>query len=67
MKKNKVDTQSFSGRLKNGKTETDFMYLHHTITKVFQLISESGDDYYNKLIIKLNNSKTSSKNLLVYP
>ena len=37
------------------------MYLHHAKTKVFQLISERGDDYCNKLTIKLNNSKTSSK------
>ena len=29
--------------LKNGKTEADYMYVHHVITKVSQLISESKD------------------------
>ena len=47
--------------LKNGKTEADYMYVHHTITEVSKLISEIKDKYYNKLSMKLNNSKTSSK------
>ena len=47
--------------LKNGKTEADYMHVHHAITEVSQLISESKDKYYNKLSIKLNNPKTSSK------
>ena len=47
--------------LKNGKTEAGYMYLHHAITEVSQLISESKDNYYNKLAMKLNNPKTSSK------
>ena len=47
--------------LKNGKTEADYMYVHHAITEVSQLISESKDKYYNNLVIKLNNPKTSSK------
>ena len=37
------------------------MYVHHAITEVSQLISESKDNYYNKLAMKLNNPKTSSK------
>ena len=37
------------------------MYVHHAITEVSQLISESKDKYYNKLSMKLNNPKTSSK------
>ena len=47
--------------LKNRKTEADCMYLHHAITEVSHLISESKDKYYNKLAMKLNNSKTSPK------
>ena len=41
------------------------MFVHHAITEVFQIISESKDKYYKKLAIKLNNPKTSSKTLLV--
>ena len=37
------------------------MYVHHAITEVCQLISESKDKYYYKLAMKLNNPKTSSK------
>ena len=37
------------------------MHVHHSITKVSLLISESKDKYYNKLSMKLNNPKTSSK------
>ena len=37
------------------------MHVHHSITKVSLLISESKDKYYNKLSMKLNNLKTSSK------
>ena len=37
------------------------MYVHHAISEVSQLISESKDKYYNKLAMKLNNPKTSSK------
>ena len=37
------------------------MYVHHAITKVSQLISESKEKYYNKLSMELNNPKTSSK------
>ena len=37
------------------------MYVHHAITEVSQLISESKDTYYNKLSMELNNPKTSSK------
>ena len=37
------------------------MHVHHAITEVSQLISESKDKYYNKLSMKLNNPKTSSK------
>ena len=47
--------------LKNGKTEADYKYVHHAITEVFQLISESKDNYYNKSAMKLNSPKTSSK------
>ena len=47
--------------LKNGKTAEDYMYVHHAITEVSQLISESKDKYYNNLLMKLNNPKTSSK------
>ena len=47
--------------LKNGKAEADYMYVHHVITEVSQLISESKDKNYNKLAMKLNNTKTSSK------
>ena len=47
--------------LKKGETDADYMYVHHAITKVSQLISESKDKYYNKLAMKLNNPKTSSK------
>ena len=37
------------------------MYIHHAITEISQLISESKDNYYKKLTMKLNNRKTSSK------
>ena len=37
------------------------MYVPYVITEVSQLISESKDKYYNKLAMKLNNPKTSSK------
>ena len=47
--------------LKNRKTKADYMCVHHGITKVSQLISESKDKYFNKLSIKLNNPKTSFK------
>ena len=47
--------------LKNGKTEADYMHVHHAITEVSQLVLEIKDKYYNKLSMKLNNSKTSSK------
>ena len=45
--------------LKNGKTEAD--YVHHAINEVSQHISESKGKYYNKLSMKLNSPKTSSK------
>ena len=47
--------------LKNGKTEADYIYVHHAMTEVSQLISESKVKYYNTLAMKLNNPKTSSK------
>ena len=47
--------------LKNRKTKADYMFVHHGITEVSQLISESKDKYFNKLSIKLNNPKTSFK------
>ena len=37
------------------------MYVHHAITKVSQLISESKDMYYHNFSMKLKNPKTSSK------
>ena len=37
------------------------MHVHHAITEVSQLFSESKDKYYNKLSMKFNNPKTSSK------
>ena len=43
--------------LKDGKTEADYMYVHHAITKVSQLISKSKDKYYNKLAMKLKKHK----------
>ena len=46
---------------KKCKTEADYMYVHHAITEVSKLISESKDKYYNKLLMELNNLKTSSK------
>ena len=55
--KDKVKTQSISrDYLKNGK-----MYVHYAITEVPQFISESKDEYYNKLAMKVNNPKSSSK------
>ena len=47
--------------LKNCKTKADYMCVHHGITKVSRLISESKDKYFTKLSIKLNNPKTSFK------
>ena len=38
------------------------MYVHHDITKVSQLISESKDMYYHKLLMKLKNPKTRPEN-----
>ena len=35
--------------------------MHHVITEVSHLISESKDKYNNKLVLKRNNPKTSSK------
>ena len=35
--------------------------VHHAISEVSQLISGSKDKFYNKLAMKLNNHKTSSK------
>ena len=43
--------------LKNGKTEADYMHVHHAITEVSQ-VSKSKDKYYNKLSMKLNNTQT---------
>ena len=40
------------------------MYVHHAITKVSQLISESKDMYYHKFSMKFKNPKTSSKTYL---
>ena len=37
------------------------IYVNHAVNKDSQLISESKDKYYNKLAMKLNNPKTSSK------
>ena len=37
------------------------MHVHHAITEVSQLISENKDKYYNKLSMKFNNPRTSSK------
>ena len=51
--------KAYRDYLKTGKTEAD--YVHHAISEVSQLISESKDKYYNKLAMKLNNPKTSSK------
>ena len=31
--------------LKNGKTEAEYMHVHHSIMEVSQLISESKDKY----------------------
>ena len=45
----KWEEKVYGDYLKNGKTEPDFMYVHHTITKVSQLILESKDKYYNNL------------------
>ena len=45
----KWEEKVYGDYLKNGKTEADFMYVHHTITKVSQLILESKDKYYNNL------------------
>ena len=47
--------------LKNGKTKADYMHVHHAITEVSQLILKSKDKYHNKLSVKLNHPKTSSK------
>ena len=47
--------------LKNGKTEAGYIHVYHAIAKVSRLISESKDKYYNKLSMKLNNPKNSSK------
>ena len=35
----------YRGYLKSGKTQSDYMYVHHAITEVSQLISESEDKY----------------------
>ena len=43
--------------LKNGKAEAHYIYLHHAINEVSQLISESEDEYYNKLRMQLYNPK----------
>ena len=47
--------------IKNDKTEADYIYVQHVITEVSQFILESKSDYYNKLALKINNSKISSK------
>ena len=60
-RENKKETQVYRDYLKNGKTEADYMCVHHAITEVSQLILESKDKYYNKLAIKLNNPKIISK------
>ena len=41
------------------------MYVHHAITEVSHLISENKDKFYNKLAMKLNNPKTTSKTISV--
>ena len=53
--------KAYRDYLKNGKTEADYMYVQHAKTEVSHLISESKDEYYNKLAMKLNNPKTNSK------
>ena len=60
-KKIKWERKVYRDYLKNGKTEADYMYVHHAVTELSQLISESKDKYYNILAMKINNSKTSSK------
>ena len=45
--KHKVSRDYF----KNGKTEADYMYVHHAIVEVSHLISESKDKYNNKLML----------------
>ena len=60
-KKIKWERKVYRDYLKNGKTEADYMYVHHAVTELSQLISESKDKYYNILAMKINNPKTSSK------
>ena len=60
-RKTKWKHKVYRDYLKNGKIEADYMHVHHAITEVPQLISESKDKYYNKLSMELNNPKTSSK------
>ena len=71
IKRKKWKHKVYRDYLKNAKTEEDYMYVHHTMTEVSLLISESKYKYYNKLAMKLNNPKTNSKTywsiLLVYP
>ena len=62
-------TEKLKGKIKwKQKVYRDYLKMvklkqtvHHAITEVSQLISEIKDKYYNKLSMKLNNPKTSSK------
>ena len=56
--------KGLQGLIKNGKAKAGYMYVHHAITKVSQLISESKDMYYHKFSMKFKNPKTSSKTYL---
>ena len=57
----KLKHKVYMDYLKNGKTEAGYIHVYHAIAKVSRLISESKDKYYNKLSMKLNNPKNSSK------
>ena len=54
-----METQSLQGLIK--KMVKPKQTIH--IAEVSELISESKDEYHNKLAIKLNNSKTRSKTI----
>ena len=59
--KTKCKHEVYRDYLNNSQTKADYMYVQHVMTEVSQLVSESKDEYYNKLVMKLNNHKTSSK------
>ena len=61
LKKIKWKNKVYRDYLKNGKTKEYCMNVQHAITEVSKFTSERKDKYYDKLAMKLNDTKSGSK------